>query len=67
MPFTPMHLLVISIVLATFLIPIQEILHRTGHSRWWCLLMFVPLVNWIGLWVLAYVRWPAVDKSVASN
>jgi uncharacterized membrane protein YhaH (DUF805 family) len=46
------------------LIPAAHILHRTGHSRWWCLLMIVPLLNVIGLWVLAYVRWPAVDKKV---
>lgn len=63
---SPMHVLIMLIVL-TFLIPIQQILHRTGHSRWWSLLMFVPLVNWIGLWVLAYVRWPAMDKSPTSN
>ena len=63
---SPIHVLILLIAL-TFIIPIQQILHRTGHSRWWCLLMFVPLVNWIGLWVFAYVRWPAVDKSRASN
>jgi hypothetical protein len=59
---SPMHVLVL-LILATFLIPVQQILHRTGHSRWWRLLMFVPLINWIGPWLLAYVRWPAVDKS----
>jgi hypothetical protein len=45
------------------LIPVARILHRTGHSRLWCLLAVVPLVNMIGIWILAYVRWPGVDKT----
>jgi uncharacterized membrane protein YhaH (DUF805 family) len=51
------------IISLTLLIPIQRILHRTGHSRWWCLLGIVPLANVIGLWLLAFIRWPSVDKS----
>jgi predicted PurR-regulated permease PerM len=54
--------ILLALAIATSLIPIQQILHRTGHSRWWCLLAFVPLVNWIGLWVLAYGRWPTVQS-----
>ena len=60
---SPMHILLVLIVLATALIPIQQIVHRAGHSRWWSLLLFVPMVNWIGIWLLAYVRWPSLDKS----
>lgn len=52
-------LIILSLV---FLIPVARILRRTGHSRWWCLLALIPLVNGIGVWVLAFVRWPAVDK-----
>ena len=59
---SPMHVLIILIILS-FLIPIQRILHRTGYSRWWCLLVLLPVLNWIGIWLLAYVSWPAVDKS----
>jgi hypothetical protein len=63
---SPFHLLIMIAVLG-FVIPVQQIIHRTGHSRWWSLLMYVPFVNFIGLWVLAFVRWPAVDKSPSSN
>lgn len=52
------------IVSAIALIPLQQIIHRTGYSRWWCLLLFVPIVNAVGFWVLAYIRWPAIDRSV---
>jgi hypothetical protein len=57
--FSPIEILTV-LLIATLSIPIQQILYRTGHSRWWCLLTFVPVVNWIGIWVLAYGRWRAV-------
>jgi hypothetical protein len=41
-------------------VPVASILHRTGHSRWWTVIAFIPLINLIGLWVFAFSRWPAV-------
>ena len=35
-----------------------RILHRTGFSGWWIILMFVPLVNVIMFWIFAFIRWP---------
>jgi len=61
--FHGLLLLLVLLIALVNLIPVQQIIHRTGYSRWWCLLCFVPLANWIGLWLLAFVRWPAVDKS----
>jgi hypothetical protein len=58
---SPFHLLFILMFVAT-LIPLQQIVSRTGYSRWWVLLIFVPLGNLVGLWLLAFCRWPAVDK-----
>ena len=40
-------------------VPIASILHRAGHSRWWTILAFVPLLNLVGLWVFAFTRWPS--------
>jgi hypothetical protein len=39
-------------------VPVANILHRAGRSRWWTILAFVPLANLIGLWVFAFTRWP---------
>jgi hypothetical protein len=39
-------------------VPVANILHRAGRSRWWTILAFIPLLNLIGLWVLAFTRWP---------
>jgi uncharacterized membrane protein YhaH (DUF805 family) len=60
--FGPVHLLIVLIILGAIIPPVFRIIRRMGHSGWWCLLFFIPLLNWIGLWVLAYVQWPAVDK-----
>lgn len=55
------HVLVAVVILAVFLFPIARILRRAGRSPAWCLLLFVPLGNIVGLWAFAYARWPAVD------
>jgi hypothetical protein len=43
-------------------VPVASILHRAGHSRWWTVIAFIPLLNLIGLWVFAFSRWPVVDR-----
>ncbi|KZK84834.1 hypothetical protein PsW64_01615 [Pseudovibrio sp. W64] len=43
-------------------IPIARILNRLGFSRIWTILAFIPLVNLIFLWILAYVHWPVEDR-----
>ena len=52
----------ILIILALAVIPYWKIWSRTGHSGAWALLMLVPLANLISLWVLAFKKWPAVDR-----
>ena len=39
-------------------IPVMQILKRTGFSRAWVLVLFVPLVNLVFLWIYAFTRWP---------
>jgi hypothetical protein len=43
-------------------VPVANILHRAGRSRWWTIIAFVPLLNLIGLWVFGFTRWPSLDK-----
>jgi len=44
-------------------IPIARILTRIGYSKWWTIVYFIPFVNIVGIWILAYSRWPAVDRT----
>ena len=43
-------------------VPVANVLHRAGHSRWWTIVAFVPLLNLICLWVFAFTRWPNLDR-----
>src|ERR1700732_2316802 len=36
--------------------PTVRILRRLGLSGWWCLIVWIPLVNLIPLWMFAYAR-----------
>ena len=41
-----------------FLAVFGRIVNRAGYSRWWLVLMFVPVLNLIMLWVFAFADWP---------
>jgi hypothetical protein len=36
-----------------------SVVKKAGFSRWWSLLLIVPLVNLIMVWVFAFMKWPA--------
>jgi hypothetical protein len=61
---TMMPIMVVLLIIL-FGVPIARVIHRSGHSRWWTIIAFIPLLNLIGLWVLAFARWPTVDKAAA--
>lgn len=55
------------LLLALPLLMISRVLRRAGFSRWWALLVLVPVVNLVALWLFAYARWPAVDASAGAS
>ncbi|NTX32272.1 hypothetical protein HT746_35075 [Burkholderia pyrrocinia] len=59
--FTAWQLIVSLVLAAVVVYPYVRIVRRTGHSGWWILTMFVPILNFAMLWVFAFARWPAVD------
>jgi hypothetical protein len=46
------------IAFAIYLWPIARILQKAGYSGWWCLLTYVPVVNFIMLSIFAAAKWP---------
>ncbi|HVW50499.1 MAG TPA: hypothetical protein VHC91_08860 [Trinickia sp.] len=54
--------LVVLVICLAMLYPYVRIIRRTGHSGWWLITMFVPILNVIMLWVFAFVKWPTVDR-----
>lgn len=62
--FSGFHILIA--ILFWFLIlgwPISKILRRMGFSGWWAVLSFIPLANFIGLWIIAVTPWPRFERS----
>jgi hypothetical protein len=55
-------LMMLVLVLIIFVYPVWRIIGRTGHSGWWCLLIFIPLVNIAALWIFAFASWPAIER-----
>ena len=42
--------------------PAVRIMHRIGRSGWWSLFIITGPGLIIGLWLLAYTRWPATER-----
>jgi hypothetical protein len=53
------HWLLFTVVVVAIVYPIGRILHRLGFSPFWSVLAFIPLVNLLSLWVLAFSDWPS--------
>ena len=43
-------------------VPVWRICQKAGYSGWLSLLVFVPLVNLLLLYYLAFAEWPLVRK-----
>lgn len=54
----PAGLLGLAVMVVTLWASVR-ILNRIGHSGWWVLASFVPVLNIALIWVLALQRWPA--------
>ncbi len=57
-PWVTIFFLCVGAASIAIFLSIAKILDRMGFNRLWALLLFVPIVNAIALWVLAFVRWP---------
>ena len=55
-----------SITVTLFLIfiiaPYWKICSKAGFSRWLSLLIIIPVINMIVIYVIAFSKWPALNK-----
>lgn len=56
--FTAVQLIVIAIIAILVIIPAAMILRRMGFSGWWAIFAPISPLNILGLWVIAFVKWP---------
>ena len=59
--FSIWHWLIVLFMLGFFGFPAARIIRRTGHSWLWVVFLFMPILNVIALWTLAFVRWPSTE------
>lgn len=52
------HWIAFALLVAAILYPIGRVLRRIGFSPLWSVLTFVPLINLLALWILAFIAWP---------
>jgi hypothetical protein len=50
------------VMVALVVYPVGRILNRIGFSPLWAIAMFIPLVNLIVLWILAFTEWPGSSR-----
>lgn len=56
--YSPFHGLWLIVMIAVVAYPAGRILRRIGFSPLWVILAFVPVVNLVALWLLAFAVWP---------
>ena len=56
--YGPGHWLMFVIIVALVAYPVGRILKRMGFSPLWAILAFLPLLNLLGLWIVALSDWP---------
>ena len=61
------HWVILIVPAAVVLIPSARILKRLGLSPWLAVLAIVPIVSWVLLWVVAFIRWPIEDTRKAAE
>lgn len=64
--FSPIHWVVLFsffILAPLSIIPIWRIVQRLGLNPAWSLLYFVPIGGIIGLWFLAWAKWPKLSEA----
>lgn len=61
--FMPIFMLVFAVIM---IIPYWFIWKKAGFSPWFSLLMFVPMLNFVMLYVLAFSEWKVVPVAPAT-
>jgi hypothetical protein len=56
------HWIIVLLYVAVIGVPGARILAKAGFSRWWTILVFIPVVNLVAFWTFAFMRWPLEGK-----
>ncbi len=63
----PVPLAIAALLVVLAIIPSVIILRRMGYSGWWAILAAISPLNILGLWILAFVKWPLERRASATS
>ncbi|NOI97972.1 hypothetical protein F0232_23875 [Vibrio sp. T3Y01] len=52
------QLLILSIIVLLPYLLFGPILKKAGFSKWWSLIMLIPVINVVAVWIFAFAKWP---------
>ena len=50
------------LLFVVFVVAYTNVISRAGYSRWWILILFVPIVNLIMLLMFCFKEWPVTRE-----
>lgn len=62
---TPIEIFILVVAVIAVLIPAVVVLRRLGFSAWWAVIAPISPLNIIGLWILAFTKWP-LERRISS-
>ncbi|AIW14101.1 Membrane protein [Vibrio tubiashii] len=57
------QLIILSFIILIPLLVFGPILKKAGFSKWWSIVMLLPIANIIAIWLFAYVKWPSEQNN----
>ncbi|PML79988.1 hypothetical protein [Enterovibrio norvegicus] len=57
------QLVLLSLIVLIPLLIFGPTLKKAGFSKWWSIVMLLPIANIIAIWVFAYIKWPSEQNS----
>ena len=63
----PLGLIVPLVACFLVLVPVAQLLRRTGHHPAWSLLVLLPGVNLVAAWFFAFKAWPIPKNDSAAS
>ena len=60
--FGILEIIIISPILILLVLPFWKIFSKAGFSGWWSLSIFLPIINILAIYILAFSKWPIYKR-----
>ncbi len=57
------HVMIIIVLVLIPVLVFGPVVKKAGFSRWWSLILILPLINLIMVWAFAFMKWPAEENA----